>query len=94
MIWNQLYHPDSFCEKGTLKQLANLLNRSKIPRKVKNEFTNVQDVFGVILDAHITAAALQFFGMDSVDGTPANHTFEGDLSRATSEAKSGTSTSV
>ena len=30
VIWNHLYNPDSFCEKGTMKQLANLLNHSTI----------------------------------------------------------------
>ncbi len=61
-MWNQLYNPDSFCDKGTLKQLANMLNRSKIPKKVKQDFRAVQDLFSIVLDAHhICAAALKFF---------------------------------
>ena len=87
MIWNRLFSPDSFCDKGTLKQLVNLINRPKITSKVKQNFTAVQDFFSVILDSHITAAALQLFGMKSPTDDPTLHCFEGDLQHATSEAK-------
>jgi len=79
VIWNRLYNPDSFCEKGTMKQLANLLNRSTIPRKVKNDSTAVQDFFDIMLDAHITSAALKLFGVKDLDDKPVQHLFEGDL---------------
>ena len=86
MIWNCLFSPNSFCDKGTLKQLVNLINRPKITSKVKQNFTAVQDFFSVILDSHITAAALHLFGMKSPTDEPTLHCFEGDLQHTTSEA--------
>ena len=87
MIWNHLYNPDSFCDKGTLKQLLNLINRPNISKKVKTNFTSVEDFFGVVLDAHITVAAMQFFGMAKSSDTPTLHVFQGDLSTATTLEK-------
>ncbi len=86
-MWNRLYNPQSFCDKGTLKQLANLINRPKLPKKVKQDFRAVQDFFDVVLDAHITAAALKFFSMDKLEDTLKKNAFSGDLTAATAEEK-------
>ena len=58
-----MYKTGSFCDKGTLKQLANLINQTNIPKTVKNDFTAAQNFFGLVLDAHIIAAAMQFIGV-------------------------------
>ena len=77
-----MYDSHSFCDKGTLKQLANVINRPKLPKKVKNDFRAVEDFFGVVLDAHVVAAALKFFAIDNLGDTPTKHAFSGDLNEA------------
>ena len=75
MIWNQLYNAKSAKDKGTLTQLQNVIYRSNVPTTVKNNFSAAQDFFDLVLEAHVTAAALEFFGMSSVDNLPTNHVF-------------------
>lgn len=84
---NRLFKNDSFCDKGTLKQLANIIRRTNIPPAVKNNFSGVQDFFGLVLDAHIVAAAMQFFKMEHVSDTPKQNEFQGDLSAASKVEK-------
>ena len=67
---NNLYKEDSFCQKGTLKQLQNLLQRHKVPKEVKKDFRAVNDFIQLLVDSHIIAAALEFFGMDSLESEP------------------------
>ena len=50
-------------------QLKVLLSR-QLPNKVKDDPSSVEQFFDVVLDSHIVAAALVFFGMDDVDGQP------------------------
>ena len=67
---NNLYKEDSFCQKGTLKQLQNLLQRHKVPKEVKKDFRAVNDFIQLLIDSHIIAAALEFFEMDSLESQP------------------------
>ena len=75
MVWNQLYSAKSAKDKGTLTQLQNVIYRSNVPSVVKNNFSAAQDFFDLVVEAHVTAAALQFFGMSSVDNLPTKHVF-------------------
>lgn len=50
-------------------QLKVILNR-QLPSKVKDDPSSVERFLDVVLDSHIVAAALVFFGMDSVDSQP------------------------
>lgn len=70
VIWNRLYKEESFCDKGTLKHLANIIRRSNVPKKVKNNFSAAQDFYSLIVDAHIVAAAMAYFGLDSTESIP------------------------
>ena len=67
---NTMYKDDSFCEKGTLKQLQNLLRRQRIPKDVKADFRSVNDFIQLLVYSHVVAAALEFFGLDSVTSKP------------------------
>ena len=67
---NTMYKEDSFCEKGTLKQVQNLLRRQKIPKDVKKDFRSVDDFIQLLVDSHVVAAALEFFGMDNTNSEP------------------------
>ena len=66
----KLYREGSFQEKGTLKQIQNIINRTNLPKLVKDNFNAVRDFLNVVIDAHIIAAALEFFGMDHVQQQP------------------------
>lgn len=70
MIFDQLYSKESEGEKGTLKQLQTAINHTNIPTKVKDDPMAVEDFMDLILDAHIVAAAMEFFGMTNVTSTP------------------------
>ena len=37
---------------------------------MKDDSSSVKQFFGVVLDSHIIAAALEFFGLDKVDSQP------------------------
>lgn len=87
VISNRLYKTASVCDKGTLKQLANVIHRTHVPTKVKNDYNAVIDFFSVTLDAHITAAAMQFFGMKETEAILTKHAFQGDLQKASAEYK-------
>ena len=65
-----MYSKESDGEKGTLKQLQTAINRTNIPTKVKNDPMAVEDFIDLTLDAHIVAAAMEFFGMTDVTSTP------------------------
>ncbi len=71
VIWNRLYKEDSFCDKGTLKHLENIIRRSNVPKTVKNNVSAAQDFYSLVSDAHIVAAAMVYFGLDSLDSEPA-----------------------
>ena len=78
VLWNKLYHPYSLREKGTLSHLETLLNR-KLPRKVKDGHSHIKDFLDVVLDAHILAAALEFFGLEDLQLSPSAHCPPADL---------------
>ena len=53
-----------------MKQIQVLINRQNIPTKVKDNPNAVEDFIDVVVDAHVVAAALTFFGMESAESTP------------------------
>ena len=71
VIWNKLYVQDSFCNKGTLKHLQNIIRRTNVPKKVKDNVSAAQDFYSVVFEAHIVAAALSHYSMSSLDSEPA-----------------------
>ena len=65
-----MYHDDSFMDKGTLKQLQNLINRTNVPKVVKNNYAAARNFFSVVLEAHLIVAGMQYFGMDERTDSP------------------------
>ena len=65
-----MYKDDSFMDKGTLKQLQNLINRTNVPKMVKNNYAGARKFFSVVLEAHLIVAGLKFFGMNERTDTP------------------------
>ena len=78
---NNLFKEDSFCQKGTLKQLQNLLQRYKVPKDVKKDFRAINDFIQLLVDSHIIAAALKFFEMDSLESEPRKNKFPSMLGK-------------
>lgn len=73
VIFNQLYSQESEGDKGTLKQLQTAINRANIPVKVKDDPMAVEDFIGLTLDAHIVAAAMEFFKMKDATSSPSTN---------------------
>ena len=83
VIWGQHYKNSSSVEKGTLKHLEVLINRSNVPTVVKHNFNAAEDFLESVIDAHIIAAALEFFGMETATSEPRYNTFPTDPLHAT-----------
>ena len=61
VIFNKLYNKESEGGTGTLKQLQTAINCTNILSKVKDDPMAVEDFMDLTLDAHIVAAAMEFF---------------------------------
>lgn len=82
VIWLQLYKDDSFMDKGTLKQLQNLINRTNVPKVVKNNYSAANKFYSLVLEAHIVCAGMQFFGMENQGDDPKLFEFPENLAIA------------
>lgn len=67
---NVMYKEDSFRQKGTLKQLQNLLRRQNVPKEVKKDFRSINNFIQLLVDSHLIAAALEFFDIDDIHSQP------------------------
>lgn len=57
VIWKWLYSKQSSTEMGTLYQLKNTINITNVPSDPKDNLDACKDFLGVVLEAHIVAAA-------------------------------------
>lgn len=69
-MYNRLYKGGSNLEGGTLIQLRNLVNRRNVGTDISGRFNQAIDFFELVVRCHITAAAMQFFGMNYVSDVP------------------------
>ena len=81
VIWNRLYKTDS------LHQLKNLLHRSVPAAKVKLNYCAVHDFFNIVLDAHMTAAAMEYLGMTCTNDKPTRNGFVRSIDVASDKEK-------
>lgn len=70
VMFNKMYNKASIGDKGTLRQLQVIINRQNLPAQVKDDPRAVEEFLEVVLDAHIIAASLQYFGMDTTESVP------------------------
>ena len=61
-------------EGGTLLQLRNLINRRNISSDISGKFNAAIDFFVLVITAHALAAAMQYFGIDLLNGSPTKNT--------------------
>ena len=73
--------------KGTLKQLQNLINRSNVPKLVKNNYAAARKFFSVVFEAHVIVAAMQYFGMNERTDAPTKNAPPASLTTASSDEK-------
>ena len=67
-------------DSGTLHQLRNLINRVNVSRKeLKHQVNEVEDFLELVIECHLISAAMQFFGMKSVDDSPSRSGFSDEL---------------
>ena len=72
MIWKYYYSDKSSREHGTLYQLRNVLNRSNVVKDPMKNFNACDDFFVLAVESHIIAAALNIFGMTSMEDLPSH----------------------
>ena len=62
-------------DKGTLYQLRNLINRRNVVKDTKKNVAACEDFILLLIEAHILAAAMTLFGMESLEDTPSHEMF-------------------
>ena len=75
VIWKRLYKCSSSKDVGTLYQLRNLINRRNVVSDPTRDVTACEEFFLLVVEAHILYAAMDTFGMTSIDDVPSNTDF-------------------
>ena len=75
VIWNRLYSTSSAMDGATLYQLRNVINRRNVTKDPTKNVAACEEFFSLVAEAHILAAAVNVFGMNSLDSTPSCELF-------------------
>jgi hypothetical protein len=70
VIYKRLYKPESRANGGTLSHIKNVINRTNVPTKPKNNVNAAEEFFMSVLIGHIIAAAMDFLNMQSLNDLP------------------------
>lgn len=71
LVYNHLYKPQSLREVGTLKYFRERLNRRNVtPDKVTKSYEGCEQFIISTGKAYLIEAAMEFWGMDSMDDKP------------------------
>ena len=73
IIFNRLYSTSSNCDAGTLVQLRNLINRRNVD--ISGRFNESIDFFELVVNCHIIAAGMHFFGLNTMADQPRYNSF-------------------
>ena len=65
-----MYKAASAKDLGTIFQLRNVINRKNIGKKPKKDVNAHEDYFQQVVESHVLAAAMEFFGMDDIENDP------------------------
>ena len=69
-MMDHLYASGSSMDGGTLMQLRNLINRQKVSKDVTGCFNATVDYMQSVIDCHIVAAAMNYFGISKTTDNP------------------------
>ena len=83
-MFDHLYKTGSNCDGGTLLQLWNLINRINIAKDITGRFNETIDFAELVINSHIVAVGMKFFGLKSVSDKPI---YNSSIMRAKNEAK-------
>ena len=83
-MFDHLYKTGSNCDGGTLLQLRNLINRRNITKDITGRFNETINFAELVINCHIVAAGMKFFGLKSVSDEP---TYNSAIMRAKNEPK-------
>ncbi len=75
MIWKRLYSCDSGCDAGTVYHLRNVINRRNVVKVPKDRVNACEEFFLLIVEGYILAAAMQVFGMKTLEDKPSSDIF-------------------
>ena len=75
VIWRRLYNGSSLMDGGTTYQLRNLVNRRNVVSDPKENEAACEDFMIMVTEAHILAAAMEAFDMNSLTDTPSTKFF-------------------
>ena len=67
---DRLYASGSSLDGGTLMQLRNLINRRNVSKDVTGRFNATVDYMQSVIDCHIVAAAMNYFGISKTTDNP------------------------
>ena len=67
VIWKYYYDANSAIEHGTLYQLRNKINRTKVPKHPKSNFNACDDFLETVIVGHILSAALSTLKLPDIN---------------------------
>ena len=76
-MWKYFYSSGSSGEHETLYQIRNKLNRTNVVSTPKHDFNACDDFVKVVSSGLVCAAAVEAFGMNTMDETPSERVFPG-----------------
>ena len=86
VIFNRYFCGKSITDGGTLWHLRCLIKRHNISKDVSKEMNELDDFFHSVAKAHVTAAAMHYFGMQEKTEKPTMHAWPHLLSMTQSTA--------
>eukprot|EP00057_Strongylocentrotus_purpuratus_P018700 XP_011673174.1 PREDICTED: uncharacterized protein LOC105442605 [Strongylocentrotus purpuratus] len=75
VIWKSLYDASSAADKGTLYSARNYLEARGVTTNPMKNINAAADLIEKYATALVLAAAMDYFGLDSLDAEPTKHTF-------------------
>ncbi len=83
IVFQRYFHGGSTTNAGTLWNLRCLIKRNNVSKNVSQQMNQLEDFLHSVAKAHVMAAALLYFGMESKDSKPSKNTWHPTLPMTT-----------
>ena len=70
---------DSSMQRGTLRQLQNVINRRNVKNQPKDDFNACEDFFVLVVISHILCVAMKYLNMDSLNSNSSSELIPDDF---------------